>query len=95
MSTGRFRFRLYVVHNAPNSVRATANLNAFCREYLPDCHEIEIVDVMKDPKRALSDGISLTPTLVRLSPEPELRIVGSLSQTQVLIDAFQVERRVA
>lgn len=77
----RYRFRLYVAGEAPNSLHARANLAAFCRLHLPDRHEIEIVDVLREPQRALADAIFMTPTLLKLEPAPLCRIVGSLGQT--------------
>jgi circadian clock protein KaiB len=74
-----FKFRLYIVGEAPNSVQAISNLDAICREHLPDRHHIEIIDVLLHPKLALDEGILLTPTLVRFVPEPIRRIVGTLS----------------
>jgi circadian clock protein KaiB len=63
-------------------------LNALCRAHLPDRHEIEVVDVNREPKRALADTIRMTPTLLKLSPPPSRRIVGTLSQTQRVLDTF-------
>lgn len=88
MNSGtKFKFRLYVAGDAQNSVLAIAHLTAFCREYLAGRHEIEIVDVLREPRRALVDGIFLTPTLVKLSPSPSRRIVGTLSQVEPVINA--------
>ena len=86
-----FKFRLYVASHADNSAKAIANLAALCREYLADRYEIEIVDVYKDPMRALADGVLMTPTLIRVSPLPTRRIVGTLSQTQLVLDALGLE----
>lgn len=86
-----FKFRLYVAGDAPNSAQAFANLTALCRAHLMNRHEIEIVDVFREPKRALIDGVFLTPTLVKLAPSPVQIIVGSLSQTQTLLDALGLE----
>jgi circadian clock protein KaiB len=83
-----YKLRLYVAGDSPNSARAVLNLKAFCQEHLPERHQIEIVDVFLDPKRALSDGILLTPTLVKLSPVPVRKIIGTLSQTQTLSQAL-------
>ena len=83
-----FKFRLYVAGNTPNSTQALANLTALCRAHLPDRHEIEVVDVFRQPQRALTDGILMTPMLVKLAPSPELRIVGTLSQTQPVLQAL-------
>jgi circadian clock protein KaiB len=60
---GPFVFRLYVVDEAPSSARAIANLSAICENHLPDNHLIEIVDLLQDPRRVLSDHILATPTL--------------------------------
>ena len=84
----KFKFRLYVADETQNSVRAIANLAALCREFLPDRHQIEVVDVFKEPKRALTDGILMTPTLVKLAPDPVLRIVGTLGDLQIVLQAL-------
>ena len=80
------RLRLYVAGNAPNSVRATANCRAICDEHFASGSELEIVDLLAHPKRALADGIIVTPTLLRLLPLPVQRVIGDLSDTsQVLL----------
>lgn len=83
-----FCFRLFVAGDAANSAQAVANLDALCRAHLPGRHEIEVVDVFREPGRALADGIFLTPTLVRLAPPPIRRIVGTLSRTDVVLLAL-------
>ena len=87
----KFKFRLYVAGDAPNSVQAIANLTALCRTNLADRHEIEVVDVFREPKRALADGVLMTPTLDKLEPSPTRRIVGTLSQTQPVLHALGLE----
>jgi circadian clock protein KaiB len=86
-----FKFRLYVAVGTQNSTRAIANLGALCREHLLNRHEIEVVDVLREPKRALADGILMTPTLVKLSPSPVQQIVGTLSQTEIVLQALALE----
>jgi circadian clock protein KaiB len=86
-----FKFRLYVAGDAPNAELAVANLTAFCRAHLADRHKIEIVDVFRDPKRALADGIFMTPTLIKLAPPPSRRIVGTLSQTRIILVSLGLE----
>ena len=82
----RLRLRLYVAGHAPNSVRAVANVRAICDEHFAAGHELEIVDLLEHPKRALADGIIVTPTLLKLLPLPVQRVIGSLSDTnQVLL----------
>jgi circadian clock protein KaiB len=77
---GSFVFRLYVVNEGPGSARAIANLSALCKKHLPDNHQIEIVDLLQDPRRVLSDKIVATPTLIKVSPAPVQKIIGDLSE---------------
>jgi circadian clock protein KaiB len=80
------RLRLYVAGNAPNSLRAIANAKAICEDHVSSAYQLEIVDLLQHPQRALADGIIVTPTLLRLSPLPVARVVGNLADTsQVLL----------
>lgn len=87
----RYKFRLYVAGDAWNSTQAIANLNALCSKLLPNRHEIVIVDVFTDPNRALTDGVFMTPTLVKCAPPPGCRIVGTLCQTEVVLQALGLQ----
>lgn len=86
-----FKFRLYVADDSQNSAQALASLTTLCRAHLPDRHEIEVVDVLREPKRALTDGVFMTPTLIKLAPSPVRKIVGTLSQTQIVLQALGLE----
>jgi circadian clock protein KaiB len=80
-----FVFRLYIAGDAPNSLQAIANLTQICETHLPGRHDIEIVDVLREPKRALTESIFMTPTLVTDTPYPGHRIVGTLSNTEPIL----------
>ena len=81
----KLSLRLYVAGNAPNSLLAIANINAICAAHF-EGHQLEIVDLLKSPLRGLTDGIIVTPTLIKLAPLPVQRVIGNLSDTaQVLV----------
>jgi circadian clock protein KaiB len=86
-----YKFRLYIADGVQNSAQAVSNLTALCRRHLPDRHEIEVVDVFREPKRALADRIFMTPTLVKIEPFPVRRVIGTLSQTQPVMQALGLE----
>ncbi|MEO5830307.1 MAG: circadian clock KaiB family protein [Rhodanobacter sp.] len=88
----RYEFRLFVAGNATNSLQAIANLRALCDGFLPGRHAIDIVDVFGEPTRALADGVFMTPTLIKLGPLPVRRIVGTLSQRQVVLETLDLAR---
>ena len=79
---------LYVAGKAPNSVKAVANLQAICRRYLKDGYKLEIVDVCEHPRRALADGVVVTPSLAKVSPGPASNVIGNLSDTGSVLAAL-------
>ena len=83
--------RLYVTGRSPMSVQAIANLEAVCRGLPPDRLELEIVDILEDPLRMLSDRIVATPALVRLAPLPAVRAIGDLSDQVKLCDILGIK----
>jgi circadian clock protein KaiB len=85
-----YKFRLYVADDTMNSAQATANLQALCQSHLSGRHEIEIVDVFKEPQRAILEGIRMTPTLLRLAPLPVRRIVGTLMDTKRVLETLEL-----
>ena len=92
-TNGAYAFRLYFAGGAPNSVRAVANLYAICRKHFPESHRIELIDVLNDPMRALADAILVTPTVVKLSPAPELQIIGNLSEEEEVLRALGLPQK--
>lgn len=89
-SAGNLLLRLYIAGASPSSGRALSNLRAFCQKHFGGCPEVEVVDVVKDAKQALADGVIVTPTLVRLAPAPPQKIVGDLSDEARLRAAFEL-----
>ena len=86
-------FRLYLAGGAPNSVRAFANLYAICRKHFPGSHRIEVIDVLKEPLRALAEAVLVTPTVVKLSPWPEQQIIGDLSEEKEVLRALGLPQK--
>ncbi|MEP7312512.1 MAG: circadian clock KaiB family protein [Pseudomonadota bacterium] len=91
----QFKFRLFVADHTQNSAQAVANLRRLCKDHLAGRHSIEIVDVLREPERALAAGVFMTPTLLKVAPTPDVRIVGTLSETPTVLLALGLEDRVA
>ena len=84
--TERWQLRLYVAGQTPKSVTALANLKKLCETHLAGRYEIEVIDLLKNPKLAAGDQILAIPTLVRKLPTPIKKIIGDLSnETRVLV----------
>jgi circadian clock protein KaiB len=50
--------------------------------------ELDVIDVLKHPEAGLRDRVLVTPMLIKLSPGPERRIVGTLKDTGALVSAL-------
>lgn len=77
-------FELYIAGMTPHTVTAIANLEKFCKEYLPGIYTVNIVDLINQPQLASEKQIFAIPTLIKVSPEPELRSIGDISDPDSL-----------
>ena len=71
--------RLFVTGMTPRSLRAIAQITAICKESLSGTHELEIIDIYQHPMLASENQIIASPTLLKVHPPPEVRLVGELS----------------
>ncbi|MCY2968438.1 MAG: circadian clock KaiB family protein [Planctomycetota bacterium] len=85
-----WRLRLYVAGQTPKSIAAYANLKRICEDHLPGEFEIEVIDLVENPRLAQDDQIVAIPTLVRKLPEPIRKIVGDLSNTERTLVGLQL-----
>jgi circadian clock protein KaiB len=86
-----WHLRLYVAGPSPKSLKALANLKALCEEHLAGRHEIEIIDLVDQPKLARSDDILAIPTLVRRVPAPVRKVIGDLSDTERVLVGLRLQ----
>jgi len=81
----RWELRLYVAGQTPKSIAAFANLKKICETHLHGKYDIEVIDLLENPKLAKGDQILAIPTLVRKLPEPIRKIIGDLSNTEKVL----------
>jgi circadian clock protein KaiB len=84
----RFVLRLYVTGMTPRSTRAISAVRALCEDLLQGRYELEIIDVYQQPALIRNQQIFATPTLVKLGPEPERRMIGDMSNRARLLSGL-------
>ena len=84
--------RLYITGRAPNSLLALANLDAICKEHFKEGLRLEVVDVLEHPRRAMADGVLVSPSLTRVHPAPGVNLVGNLSDRAKVLHALGLKR---
>lgn len=87
----RYLLKLYVSGDTARTRKAIANLNKFCQQELSNQAKIEIIDILKNPQIAEVRKILITPTLVKEFPLPQERIIGDLSNKEVIAFALNIE----
>jgi circadian clock protein KaiB len=90
----RLELRLYVAGDSPNSATAKTTLQALLKSVPGAGATLEIIDVLRDPERALRDGVLVTPTTVRLVPAPERRLIGDLRDHRAVMAFLGLEDQV-
>jgi circadian clock protein KaiB len=95
METGseHWDLRLYTAGQSPKSLAALSNLKRICEEHLAGRYNIEVIDLMKNPRLAKDDEIVAIPTLVRKLPEPLRKIIGDLSNEERALVGLQLRPR--
>jgi len=85
-----WELRLYVAGPTPKSATAFRNIEQLCEAHLAGRYRIEVIDLMKNPQLAQSDQILAVPTLVRKQPPPIRKIIGTLTDTERVLAAFDL-----
>jgi circadian clock protein KaiB len=92
-STEKWALRLYTAGQTPKSLAAIKNLKKVCEEHLAGRYEIEVIDLLKNPRLAKDDQIVAIPTLVRKLPDPVRKIIGDLSDTERALVGLQLRQQ--
>jgi circadian clock protein KaiB len=86
-----WQLRLYVAGQTAKSAAALKNLQQLCETHLAGRYEIEVIDLLVNPKLAAGDQILAVPTLVRKFPEPIRKIIGDLSNEERVLVGLDVK----
>ncbi|HEY6122317.1 MAG TPA: circadian clock KaiB family protein [Pyrinomonadaceae bacterium] len=85
-----FVLRLYVSGASPRSTEAIAKIKEICEEYLPGQYDLEVIDIYQQPELAREQQIIAAPTLIKESPGTLRRLIGSLSNTRLILQRLGI-----
>jgi hypothetical protein len=83
---GVAQLRLYIAASTPNSVRAEQHLAAALTSLgdLAGDLDLDVIDVFVNGKRAIHDGVIVTPTLIVVCGPQRFMIVGDMLDSALL-----------
>ena len=90
---GRYVLRLYVSGLTERSRRCILNIRSICNENLGGEYDLEVIDIYQKLALAKKDQILTTPTLIKLLPLPQQRIVGDLSNRERVLFGLDIKKR--
>ena len=82
--------RLYVSGQGPRSIDAIRASEEVVRRLGTDACTLDVIDVAGDPVVAERDQVLATPMLVRVSPEPYIRVIGGVREAGEIMAALQL-----
>jgi len=85
----RYRMRLFVAGDEPNSVLARRNIDQICSEHLDADFKLELIDVFEDFAAAVEENILVAPALVVDEPR-KIRIFGTLKNRKKVLAALNL-----
>lgn len=91
MSEYLYEIKLFIAGNGPNSKKAVDDLNSVLKEKFGDDFVLEIVNVFENPIEAEEEGVFATPTAKKVSPKPEKKVIGDLSNKKKVLDGLNLK----
>lgn len=87
---GKLVLKLYVAGMSPNSMEAIKNVKILCDKHFKDAYDLEIIDIYKIPNKVRDQQIILSPSLLKKLPLPEKTLVGTLSDSNKVLNALDI-----
>jgi circadian clock protein KaiB len=76
--------RLFVTGRTARAEKAIDGVKRLCEHQPEGRYELEVIDVLEDPQAAQNDEIVVTPTLFRRGAGPPRRVVGDLTDLDLV-----------
>ncbi len=77
--------RLYLSRRSPSGPMVEESVRALAARLPSGSVQVEIIDVFDEPRRAQDDRVIATPTLIKVQPTPELRLIGSIEDPEAVL----------
>jgi circadian clock protein KaiB len=78
-SESEYDLVLFIVGTSPRSATALKNIQEICTQHLAGRHTLAVVDVERQPERAVEEDLLGLPCLIKKRPGLVRRMVGDLS----------------
>lgn len=92
-STKNHYFKLFIAGMNSGSFRAIENVREICDTYLGNEYDLEVIDIYQQRQLLKDMNIIAVPTLVRVNPAPEVRIIGDMLNKKEIIKILEIKEK--
>jgi len=82
--------KIYVSGLSPYLSRSMEKLQKVLDEKFKGQYTLKIIDILENPELSAEDNIFATPTIVRSLPEPLLKMIGDISNTEKIMVGLEL-----
>ncbi len=75
---------LFVQGQSAQSNAALEMVNRICETHLQGRYRLDVIDIQQQPERTREARVLAAPALIRIQPEPVVRLVGHISEMRVM-----------
>jgi circadian clock protein KaiB len=81
--------KLYIAGISTDNQKAILDIKRLVKEkkYVLD---LEVVDILEQPDRAMEEGVIATPTIMKVNPQPEAKVILDFSNSNKVIQAIDL-----
>ncbi|WP_036484802.1 circadian clock KaiB family protein [Myxosarcina sp. GI1] len=82
---GEYVLRLFISSSDRHTEKTLAHIHQLLERGLTTPYTLKVIDIDKHPERGRKERVIITPTLIRVFPQPVKRIVGELNNIQQVL----------
>ena len=76
--------KMYVASQSPATQALSRGINLFLEKRTGGQFKLEVINVLDSPDRAVADNVMATPTLIRETPLPSVRLTGNFNDVDAV-----------
>jgi circadian clock protein KaiB len=86
----QYKLKLFIAGMNPGSIRAIENVRKICDDHQKDQYDLEVIDIFQQRNMIREMDIIAVPTLIRIFPLPEKRVIGDMLDTEKIINVLEI-----
>ena len=85
-----YKLKLFIAGMNPGSIRAIENVRKICDNHQKEKYDLEVIDIFQQRNMIKEMDIIAVPTLIRVFPEPERRMIGDMLDIEKIINILEL-----